>query len=169
MNTQKILNQNTQFSFYKTLLMLLFWAAIFVNGTAQEASINNEASTAYSKTSAIAKTAKKETVRENLSTARISRSPFFASGNEALQSYFDAAIKYTENAKENCKEGIVKVQVLVSPNGQLKDPRILDPIDKELEAQIVKAIQALPNWEPALQNGMPVKCKMIIPIKFRLH
>ena len=52
---------------------------------------------------------------------------------------------------------------------QLKDPRILDAMDEELETEILQAIQTSPKWEPALQNGIPVKCRMIIPIKFSLR
>ena len=161
--------QSFNFSFFKSLLTLVFWSTFLAYGIAQGALASNDTFTTYPEIAAPTEAPKKDTLHNTLPTTMISRSPFFSAGNEAMQAYFAKAIQYTENAKKNCKEGMVQVKVLVSPTGELKDPTIIDPIDAELEVQVLQAIQAMPNWEPALQNGRAVKCKMIIPIKFSLR
>ena len=169
MNINSFSNKPSNISFYKSLLSLFFLGATMVFGIAQDASYDNDLSAAYAEANVQEESTKEVSQQSSSSFALASRTPFFSGGHEALQDYFTSEITYTENAKKYGKEGIVKVQVLVNPNGELTDPKVIGSVDKALETQILEAVQDIPNWEPALQNGRAVKCKVIIPIKLRLR
>ena len=52
--------------------------------------------------------------------------------------------------------------------GKVSQVRIVDGLDEEIDAQVVKVIGASPKWKPALVAGKPVSVKISVPVEFKL-
>ena len=97
----------------------------------------------------------------------ISREPQFSGGSAALKAFFAKNIDYPEIARAHGIEGTVMVQVMISSEGTPSQCKIVKSISQELDEMAIKLVEAM-FWEPALQNGTPIKCKMTVPVKFSL-
>ena len=76
--------------------------------------------------------------------------------------------------KINYKTGPVKVNFIVAPDGTLHDITIDSPPVRIPEAEkgmddyrisIIRAIEKMPRWTPALMAGEPVAMLFTIPLK----
>jgi TonB family protein len=79
-----------------------------------------------------------------------------------------AIMKYPGFARLVGKQGMVYVQFIVGKNGKLTE---FTPLTKEgfnLEKKAVDKLSKMPEWNPAIFRGKPVKMKFVIPIKFKL-
>ena len=62
--------------------------------------------------------------------------------------------------------GNVIVQFRVNKDGKVIRPEILDTFNTYLNATIIDKVLAI-EFEPALQNGKPIKVKFSLPIEFK--
>jgi TonB family protein len=62
--------------------------------------------------------------------------------------------------------GVVYVSFYVDEKGQVADATILKGLSTEQNEAALKVVRALPNWEPALLAGKPIKVRMKLPIRF---
>lgn len=63
--------------------------------------------------------------------------------------------------------GKVYVQFIVGPQGNITSTRIVKGFDPACDAEALRAVTALPRWQPGLQNGQPAAVRFIVPITFR--
>lgn len=77
-------------------------------------------------------------------------------------------IKYPDSAIRNGIEGRVIVEFVVDPSGKVKDVEIVRGVDDELDAQVVKVVQASPKWKPAQVGGKNVSVRLSVPVEFKL-
>ncbi|WP_166648107.1 energy transducer TonB [Hymenobacter sp. UV11] len=63
--------------------------------------------------------------------------------------------------------GQVFVQFVVGPQGNITSTRIVKGFDPACDAEALRAVAALPRWQPGLQNGQPAAVRFVIPITFR--
>jgi periplasmic protein TonB len=96
--------------------------------------------------------------------------PSFPGGTDAMMAFMTKKVEYSELARQNGTEGIIYVSFVVTPTGELTNIKIERGITngKDLEAQIIRAIQQMPRWTPGFNNGIPVYVKQSIPVKFSL-
>lgn len=45
---------------------------------------------------------------------------------------------------------------------------VLRGVDPALDAEAIRVISSMPNWEPGMQKGKPVNVKFTVPVMFRL-
>lgn len=62
--------------------------------------------------------------------------------------------------------GSVYVSFYVDENGKVAEPTILRGLSTAHNDAALTVVRDLPNWEPALLSGKPIKVKMIVPIRF---
>ena len=62
--------------------------------------------------------------------------------------------------------GSVYVSFYVDTTGKAVEPKILRGLSETHNAAALKVVNDLPNWEPALLAGKPIKVKMTLPIRF---
>lgn len=93
--------------------------------------------------------------------------PEFPGGMNNLTNFLSAYITYPQKAKEDGIKGRVYVQFIILPDGTLTDVKVLRGIGYGCDEEAVKAVEKLPDWQPALQRGKPVSFRMILPIKFQ--
>lgn len=63
--------------------------------------------------------------------------------------------------------GKVYVQFVVGPRGNITSTHIVKGFDPICDAEALRAVAALPRWQPGLQNGQPTAVRFTIPITFR--
>lgn len=65
------------------------------------------------------------------------------------------------------REGKVYVEFVVGPQGNVTSAQIIKGFAPEYDAEVLRAVVAMPRWRPGQQNGEPVPVRMVIPITFR--
>jgi TonB family protein len=63
--------------------------------------------------------------------------------------------------------GKVYVQFVVGPQGTITSTRIVKGFDPACDAEALRAVAALPRWQPGYQNGQPTAVQFTVPISFR--
>ncbi len=94
--------------------------------------------------------------------------PKFPGGNEALTKYMMSSIKYPENARKNGIQGTVFVTFVVEKDGRISNARVLKGVDKELDEEALRVVNAMPNWKPGKEKGKPVKVQFNLPVAYKL-
>ena len=46
--------------------------------------------------------------------------------------------------------------------------RVVESLEDDIDAQVVKVIGASPKWKPATVEGKPVSVKISVPVEFKL-
>jgi TonB family protein len=76
--------------------------------------------------------------------------------------------QYSEPARQSLYQGTCILWLIVGADGIARDIRISRALGLGLDDQAVKAVQAW-RFEPALENGQPVRVQINIEINFRLN
>ena len=92
----------------------------------------------------------------------------FPGGEAALVQFFKDHIKYPSKAAKKRIDGRVKVRFLVDKTGKVRDVKVLDSVDKDLEKEVVRVCRLLPDFIPASVNGEPVEVWFSLPIEFKI-
>ena len=122
-----------------------------------------------------------------------SRNPRFQGGERNLRYYLSHKIDYPREANNYGLEGVTTMRLTIERDGSIsnvtvKDNRITveDKLpfrklqgdeqnvvrQKALDAfakEATRVIEEMPNWEPGLRYGTPVRVEYEMPINFRIH
>ncbi|RZK49413.1 MAG: energy transducer TonB, partial [Hymenobacter sp.] len=63
--------------------------------------------------------------------------------------------------------GKVYVQFVVGPQGTITSTRLIKGFDPDCDAEALRAVAALPRWQPGLHNGEPTAVRFIVPVVFK--
>lgn len=76
--------------------------------------------------------------------------------------------EYTDRARKKKLHGTVVVAMIVTPEGDVRDLKIMHGLDKDLDKQ---ALAAVGTWkfEPATKDGKPVAVHLKAEVDFRLY
>jgi len=77
-------------------------------------------------------------------------------------------VEYTEIARRSRIEGTVYIEVKIDRDGNVVDAIIKKGVGGGLDESALRAVK-LTKFHPGKQRGIPVKVKMVIPIKFVLR
>ncbi|MEI7587568.1 TonB family protein [Runella sp.] len=97
------------------------------------------------------------------------KSPEFPGGTPALNQYFATNLKYPTAAARAHVEGIVLVGFTVTKEGAIKDIVIDKGIGFGCDAEAIKLVSKMPNWNPAVKDSQPVDAKFALPVSFVLE
>jgi len=121
-----------------------------------------------------------------------SRNPHFQGGERGLRYYLSKKINFPREANVYGLEGVTKMKFTIECDGSISNVRVVDnkivvedklPFHKlkgdeknvvrqrALDAfakEATKVIEEMPNWEPGLRYGNPVKVEYEMPINFRI-
>ena len=92
----------------------------------------------------------------------------FKGGMDALTNYLIKNIKYPEAAAKSNTSGKVVVGFVVTESGKITKVKTLKGVSSELDAEAVRVVSAMPDWNPALKEGKKVSSEMQLPIAFQL-
>ena len=99
----------------------------------------------------------------------VEKMPRFPNGGmPGLMQYLGKNIRYPEAAHKAGTQGRVTVQFVVAKDGSIGNVSVLRGVDPALDAEAIRVISSMPNWEPGMQKGKPVNVKFTVPVMFRL-
>jgi hypothetical protein len=95
--------------------------------------------------------------------------PTFNGGFDSLVSWMERNINFPEEELDNFrKETRVYASFIVEKDGSIstvKTYTIYDKFNQEVEKALIK----MPNWIPAFEDNKPVRCRMRIPVNFKIE
>ncbi|CAD5254456.1 MULTISPECIES: energy transducer TonB [unclassified Imperialibacter] len=92
--------------------------------------------------------------------------PTFPGGMDSLKNYLKRNYSWTQS--QLTVQGTSFVEFLVQDDGALTGIKIIKGLCESCDKEAKRLISEMPNWIPAIQNGIPVTTRMVLPIKFIL-
>jgi len=94
--------------------------------------------------------------------------PSFPGGVAAMRKFLADNIVYPRLAREVGITGIVYLEFIIEKDGSISSIVPLKMINGGCDEEAVRVIGIMPKWKPGKQNGIPVRVKLTIPVKFSL-
>ena len=66
-------------------------------------------------------------------------------------------------------QGTVFVTFVVRHNGAITDAEILRGVHPDIDAEVLRLVNKMPNWEPGKKDGEQVSVQFNMPVRFRLE
>lgn len=95
--------------------------------------------------------------------------PEYPGGIKAFVNYLKRKLVYPPQAKKENLEGVVAVQFVVEKDGRITSPTIVRSLRADMDSAALTAIRNMPNWIPAREHGMRVRCKYSVPVQFKIE
>ncbi|MDQ3016032.1 MAG: M56 family metallopeptidase [Bacteroidota bacterium] len=112
------------------------------------------------------------TKKDEMPFIYVEKMPSFPGGSEAMYKYIYGSIRYPAEDKQNGISGQTIVQFTVTPEGLLKDIKIVRKVSPAIDAEAVRVVESMnymsEGWIPGFHNGKPVDVVFTLPIKFVL-
>ena len=99
----------------------------------------------------------------------VEQMPNFPGGQNALMNFLMNTIKYPAEAEKAGKQGRVVVQFVINKDGSISDAKVVKSVDKTLDEEALRVVNAMPKWTPGKQNGKDVRVKFTMPVTFKLN
>ena len=99
----------------------------------------------------------------------VEQMPQYPGGTGKLFEYLAKNVRYPKEAENICAQGRVIATFVVEKDGSISNAKVVKSIDPALDAEALRVINGMPNWNPGMQNGEPVRVKYTVPITFRLQ
>lgn len=93
----------------------------------------------------------------------------FIGGMEAWYQYLKKNLSYPNQAKRLGIEGMVLIRFVVNKDGSIQDIELIRGIGGGCDQEAIEVIENSPEWSPGKMRGLPVRSRMVIPIKFKLN
>jgi len=94
--------------------------------------------------------------------------PAYFGTQEDYIRYLIENIRYPREALESGTQGRVIVHLKITAEGSVKVISISNGVDPFLDYESWRVVESMPEWKPALKDGVPVDSYTFIPIKFTL-
>ena len=92
----------------------------------------------------------------------------YASGREAFNQEYFGYLKYPAAAREKGIQGNVILSFVVEKDGTATDLKVVRSAHPTLDGAALAAFKNLGKWKPAMIKGEPVRCQVLLPVKFTL-
>lgn len=99
----------------------------------------------------------------------VEQMPEFPGGSIELQRFLAKSVNYPVDAVKNKIQGKVFVTFVIGKDGSVKDARIIRGADPLLDAEGLRVVKIMPNWQPGKQKGKAVSVQYTVPINFVLQ
>ncbi|MGN0282852.1 MAG: energy transducer TonB [Prevotella sp.] len=94
--------------------------------------------------------------------------PQFPGGAVEMMKWLTKNLKYPTFAQKRKIEGMVMVQFIVADDGSMTDLKVVKSLEKTCDNEALRVMRMMPKWKPGIQNGMPCRTMVCIPIVFKL-
>lgn len=91
----------------------------------------------------------------------------FPGGISELQNFIKTNLFYPEVAIEDSISGIVLVSFVIGKDGKIKNIEIISKLHPACDREVLRVLNEMPRWKPALENGIPKESKFNFPIYFQ--
>lgn len=99
----------------------------------------------------------------------VEQMPSYPGGMGALMQFLSSNVKYPVEAEENGIMGRVICTFVVERDGSITDVKVAKSVHPLLDREAVRVISRMPNWNPGMLLGEPVRVKYTLPVIFRLE
>lgn len=86
-----------------------------------------------------------------------------------LPGFLQTNIQYPADCKAQGIQGSVFVQFDVECDGQVSNPVILRSPHASMSREVLRVMRIMPKWNPGTQNGIAIKTRYTLPVKFTLN
>jgi len=87
-------------------------------------------------------------------------------GKKAYDNYLESNLKYPEEALKNKIKGKAGIEFKVSPDGSLKDFRVIKKLGYGCEEEIIRLIKEGPMWIPSTEDSKPTESTVRVHLRF---
>ncbi len=94
--------------------------------------------------------------------------PIFPGGEAKLMEWVKSHIQYPEEALRDSIEGRVIVQFDIKTNGSIDNIDVARGKHPALDAEAIRVVKTLPDFEPGKLHGKIVECRYTLPVTFKL-
>jgi len=98
----------------------------------------------------------------------VEQMPGFPGGDKARIKFLIENLKYPEEARKKGIQGRVYVSFVVEKDGSISNIELLRGIGGGCDEEGMRVVSIMPDYEPGLQRGKPVRVRFTLPIKFTL-
>jgi len=92
----------------------------------------------------------------------------FVGGDKALRQWFTRHLRYPNMDLRNQVEGNTRVRFVLDKRGQVQNPEILKGLSNSTDAEVLRLLNIMPTWEPAVVAGRAVAVPYELPVEFRI-
>ena len=96
----------------------------------------------------------------------VEQMPCFPGGQGKLVEFIEENMQYPKKCAEKGIYGRVIVAFVVERDGQLSNIRVVKSVHPALDKEALRIVNLMPRWIPGKQNGVAVRVKYLIPIRF---
>lgn len=94
--------------------------------------------------------------------------PTYKGGYEGMMNFLRTNLRYPKVPLRLGIEGTVFVSFLVMGDGSVADVSVVRGIHPDCDKEAIRVISKMKDWSGGKQGGLPVRVRMILPIKFKL-
>ncbi|WP_439185332.1 TonB family protein [Carboxylicivirga taeanensis] len=98
----------------------------------------------------------------------VDKMPRLKGAGNNISRYIRKQIDYNDSYKLKGVEGDVWVSFIVTAAGEVANVELEKGIDKELDAEVLRAVKATSGWKPGVVNKEKVHTQMRLPVRFVL-
>jgi TonB family protein len=109
---------------------------------------------------------KSASLRDKNTFKNVETYPVPESGEE-LGSLVSSMINYPKEAIDQGIEGVVRVMCMIAKDGSVSSVVVLNDIGGNCADEVCKVLKNV-RFKPAMQNGYPRRCNLVIPVVFEL-
>lgn len=91
------------------------------------------------------------------------------SNKEAVIAAIQRACRYPAEALRNKVQGVVLVGFTVNQQGEVREVRVEQGVNTDLDEATVAAVKMLPKFRPGRQGGQPVAVHYSLPIRWAIQ
>jgi TonB family protein len=107
--------------------------------------------------------------KANPEVTLFSRDANYPGGPPAFLHFLGRTMRYPDTAVNREIQGTVMVGFNISADGKATDIKVLQSVDKFLDAEAVRVIRLMADWEPLIIGGIPCDSYHKQPIIFKLQ
>ena len=94
---------------------------------------------------------------------------YFKFGEDSLNRFLGANIKYPEVARKALIQGRVMLSFIVEKDGAVSDIQVTEGVHVALNTEAVRVLMLTDGmWIPARIDESPVRCAFLLPVKFAI-
>lgn len=94
--------------------------------------------------------------------------PEFEGGIDMMYLFISKRIKYPKEARRKRITGKVISQFIINEDGTMSDISIVKTDCECFNEEVIRVLKLMPPWKPGKQNGIPVRVKYELPVRFNL-
>jgi protein TonB len=86
-----------------------------------------------------------------------------------MMKFLQKKIRFPKSPQRQGISGTVFVRFIVNGDGSVSDVEVLKGVHPDYDKEAMRVISLLPSWKGGRHNGMPVRVRMVLPIKFNVQ